>query len=55
MDNPATLETLGTQDTGRRQIHNKAQTHNTHIQKISNDDHHQPHQNPLVNSGASKE
>jgi len=47
MDNPETLATLGTQDTGRRQI--KQKNTRQKIQKVSNMD---PTKNWGVNPGA---
>ena len=52
MDNPETLATLSTQDTGRRQTKIKKQTklkqnHNT-IKKIKKDEQQGPHQKPEV-------
>jgi len=48
MDNPKTLSTLGTQDTGRRQA---TQKHKTEEIK---DEQHGPHQKPGVNTYASE-
>ena len=50
MDNPETLTTLGTQDTGQRQA--KQQTQHRKLKK--KDEQHRPDRKPGVNPGAGK-
>jgi len=50
MENPETLTTLVTQDTGRRQTKQKTQ----YNAENSKDEQHGPHQKPGVNPGALK-